>query len=193
MLTYPAVAAINHLLAQNDWARQRLLRFAGKTVRIEASPLVLVWAILPDGTLGQADVATSADAVCMIPPSALPRLAVQDERVHAQIRNEGDAALLAEIFYLFRNLRWDAAEDLSRVSGDVAAERIVGIARLARRQATGALLSLSQAAVEFWTEERPVIAKPRRIEEFAAGVDALRDDLARLEQRIRRLQPRDPA
>jgi ubiquinone biosynthesis protein UbiJ len=51
-------------------------------------------------------------------------------------------------------------------------------------------LNLSQAATEYWTEEHPLLAKPRDIADFAQQVDRLRDDVARLEQRIRNLSTR---
>ncbi len=187
MFAQPSAAALNHLLTQNSWALQRLVRFAGKTARFHIAPFSFAFTVLPDGTLRSADAATSADAVCVIAPSLLPRLALHDEKAHAGIRSEGDAGLLAEIFFLSRNLRWDAAEDLSRVTGDIAAERIVQTVQHTHRQLLDAAANLSQAAAEYWTEERPLLAKPQHVTAFMQHVDTLRDDVARLEQRINRL------
>lgn len=187
MFALPSAAALNHLLTQNSWALQRLARFAGKTARFDIAPFSLAWTILADGTLCNADAATSADAVCGIAPSLLPRLALHDEKAHSEIRSEGDAALLAEIFFLSRNLRWDAAEDLSHVTGDIAAERIVQAVQSTNQQLRDGALNLAQAAAEYWTEERPLLAKPQQVVEFMQQVDTLRDDVARLEQRIKRL------
>jgi ubiquinone biosynthesis protein UbiJ len=175
------------MLTQNSWALQRLVRFAGKTARFDIAPFSFAYTILPDGTLLNADPASSADAVCVIAPSLLPRLALHNEKAHAGIRSEGDAALLTEIFFLSRNLRWDAAEDLSRVTGDIAAERIVQTVQSTHQQLREAAVNLSQAAAEYWTEERPLLAKPQQIAAFMQQVDTLRDDVARLEQRINRL------
>ncbi len=190
MLAQPSAAALNHLLKQNGWAQQRLARFAGRTARFDIAPFSFAWTILPDGTLQSADPATSADAVCKIAPSLLPRLALHDEKAHAEVQTEGDAALLTEIFFLSRNLRWDAAEDLSRFTGDIAAERIVQTVQQKRQQLRDAALNLSQAAAEYWTEEHPLLAKPRDVADFVQQVDRLRDDIARLEQRIRNLSNR---
>lgn len=187
MFAQPSAAALNHLLTQNSWALQRLVRFAGKTARFDIAPFSFAYTILPDGTLLNADAASSADAVCVIAPSLLPRLALHDEKAHAEIRSEGDAALLTEIFFLSRNLRWDAAEDLSRVTGDIAAERIVQTVQGTHQQLREAAVNLSQAAAEYWTEERPLLAKPQHVAAFMQQVDTLRDDVARLEQRINRL------
>ena len=181
----PTTSALNHLLAQNSWALPRLARYTGKTVRFDIAPFSFAYTILEDGMLRSADPDTSPDAHCVIAPSLLPRLAVHDEKAHAEIRNEGDAALLAEIFFLSRNLRWDAADDLSRFTGDIAAERIVEAARNTQQQVHNAAVNFSQAAAEYWTEERPLLAKPQQVSVFMHQVDALRDDVARLEQRIK--------
>ena len=95
--------------------------------------------------------------------------------------------MLAEIFYLSRHLRWDAAEDISRVTGDIAAERLVRLTETGHQQISDSALNFSLALAEYWTEERPLLAKSIHIHSFVQQVDALRDDVARLEQRIIRL------
>ena len=172
---------------QNSWALERLAHFSGKTIRFEISPLVFAFTILSDGSLDNADTTSSADALCIVPPSLLPRLALQDESAYAEIRSEGDSGLLSEVFFLARNLRWDAAEDLSRITGDIAAERIVNFIQGAHQQLRDSALNLSQAAAEYWTDERPLLVKSHQVDFFMRQVDTLRDDVSRLEQRIKRL------
>ena len=178
---------LNHLLAQNSWALQRLACFSGKTARFDIAPFSFAFMILSDGSLQSVDPATSVDAQCVIAPSLLPRLAAHDENAHAEIQSEGDAPLLTEILFLSRNLRWDAAEDLSSFTGDIAAERLVQTFHSAQQQMRDAAVNLSQSAAEYLTEERPLLAKPQQLSAFMQQVDTLRDDLARLEQRIDRL------
>ena len=185
MITRLSASALNHLLAQNNWAFERLARFSGKTVRFDVAPFSLAYTVLPDGSVCHAEETAIADAISVIAPSLLPRLALHDELAHADIQSTGDAALLTEVFYLWRNLRWDAAEDLSAVTGDIAAERIVQA--VSSKQLFSSALNLAHATAEYFTEERPLIAKPRHINAFIAQVDGLRDDMARLEQRIVRL------
>jgi len=142
--------------------------------------------------LQRAGLESIPDAHCVIPPSLLPRLMLHDEMAHSGIDASGEAALLAEIFYLSRNLQWDAADDLSRITGDIAAERIVQAARITRRRLREGALSLAQAAAEYWTEERPLLAKPQQVSDFMRQADTLRDDVARLEQRLKTLTPNRP-
>ena len=130
-----------------------------------------------------------------MPASLLPRLALHDAsnllsaEADTQIVSSGDAALLDEIFYLSRNLRWDVAEDLSKITGDIVAERAVQFAKASRQQMDAAVLNLSQALAEYWTEERPLLAKPQQIADFAHEVAGLQDKVETLEQRINRLTP----
>src|SRR5574340_389088 len=124
MFARTSAAVLNHLLAQNEGASTRLARFAGRTARFDIAPFSFACTILADGTLRSADPGAAADAVCVIAPSLLPRLALHDEKAQADICAAGDAALLAEIFFLLRNLRWDAVKDLSLITGNPIAERI---------------------------------------------------------------------
>ncbi len=187
MFAQPSAAALNHLLAQNSWAQPRLLRFAGKTVRFNVAPFSFAYIILSDASLQASDRAASADVELNIAPSLIPRLLAKDETARNAIQAQGDAALLAEIFYLSQNLRWDAAEDLSKITGDIAAERIVGAVQNSHAQLNEGVLHLSQAAAEYWTEERPLLAKPAHLTKFSGAVDDLRDDVARLAARVQRL------
>jgi ubiquinone biosynthesis protein UbiJ len=193
MFSQPAVAAINHLLSQNSWALPRLAKFAGKTAQFDIAPFSFACTILGDGLLRATDSGSSPDASCVLAPSLLPRLALKDENAHAEIRSAGDAELLKEIFYLSRNLDWDAAEDLSHVTGDIAAERIVQTLHNAHQHISDAAVNLSHAAAEYWTEERPLLAKPRHVSTFIQQVDQLRDDVARLELRINRMLSGKPS
>src|SRR5512145_698476 len=99
MFAQPAIAALNHLLVQNSWALPRLSRFAGKTVRFEIVPFSFSCSVCGDGRLRTADTDASADVLCRLVPSLLPRLATHDEQAYSEIYSEGDQALLSEIFF----------------------------------------------------------------------------------------------
>jgi ubiquinone biosynthesis protein UbiJ len=87
-------------------------------------------------------------------------------------------------------LRWDVEEDLSRVFGDVAAHRLTGSAQAMAQWAKMSGENLMRSFSEYWTEERPAVAAANDLAGFAADVDRLRDDLARLEKRISKLAAR---
>jgi ubiquinone biosynthesis protein UbiJ len=48
-------AAVNHLLARESWARDRLIPYAGKTARLVVPPVTLTLLVQPDGYLSAVD------------------------------------------------------------------------------------------------------------------------------------------
>jgi ubiquinone biosynthesis protein UbiJ len=84
-------------------------------------------------------------------------------------------------------LRWDVEEDLSRVFGDVLAQRMVAGGRRLTAWNKEAAGKLAQNLAEYWIEEQPLLARPAAVRQFLNDADQLRDDLARLEKRIEAL------
>jgi ubiquinone biosynthesis protein UbiJ len=144
--------------------------------------------IQSDGSLCSVEAAGTADARCIIPFTLLPRLAMKDEKAYAEIRTEGDSALLTEIFYLSRNIRWNIAMDIGRLTGEDRAERIVQFGQEQKEKLDNTFANLARMAGDYLTEEHPVLAGKDQVSEFIGQVDKLRDDVARLEQRIEHLK-----
>ena len=96
----------------------------------------------------------------------------------------GNARLATEILALLHYLRWDVEEDLSRVLGDVLAHRVVGTARGIAAWQAEAARRLAENLMEYAIEERRMVVARAEFDDFAAAVAKLRDDLARLDQRI---------
>ena len=188
----PAAAAVNHVLRASAWARAELQRHAGKTARFELVPFVFSLTVLDSGEVA----AAAADAVpavtLRVTPGLALRLAARDESAWKEVDAAGDTDFAATINQLARNLRWDVEEDLSRAFGDIAAHRMVETGRALKRWGEQSAEGLARAFAEYWTEERPLIASTRAVREFANDVDALRDDVARLEKRIEILVSRKP-
>ena len=99
----------------------------------------------------------------------------------------GNARLAAEVLELLRYLRWDVEEDLSRVFGDVLAHRIAVTTRDFISWQVEAGKRLAENIMEYAVEERGMVVARGEHDEFAAAVAKLRDDLARIEQRIARI------
>ncbi|MCQ9373576.1 hypothetical protein NMQ14_04870 [Methyloversatilis sp. XJ19-13] len=193
LLAATALKVLNHLLAQTPGARERLSRHAGRHARLAAGEIAVAFAIAPDGTLAVSAESTPS-VTLRLPADALLRLPHQGEGVLREARIEGDAALAETLGQVLRSLRWDAAEDLSRVVGDVAAERVVGGAR-SMLSAGGDLANrFANAGSEYVADEAQMLIRPAASAAFASAVDILRDDYSRLQKRIelleRRAQPK---
>lgn len=184
MLAVPIVGFVNHLLEQEAWARDRLAPFAGKRVRVTASPLPdLAFAVREGGLLEPAP-SGAPDLVIALSAAALPGLARRDESVLQGVAFTGDADLAAGLQFLFRHLKWQVEEDLSRVIGDVAAHRIVGAGREFIEWQKDAAERLGQNLAEYLTEEAGVLAPAAELARFARDVAELSDAVERLEKRL---------
>ena len=175
--------SINHLLARNSWARERLSPFAGKAARIECPPFTINLVLRPDGHVDPASQ-MPADVTIRFTPGLAVRLAARDEAAWKEVAVSGDTDLAEALNYVGRNLRWDAEEDLARVFGDIAAHRMVQAGETLRQWGAQATDNLARSFTEYWTEEQPLIARAADVEKFCRDVDHLRDDIARLEKRL---------
>jgi len=189
-----AAAGLNHLLAQQPWAAERLKAFAGQCVEFRCPPFPnLRLAILDTGFTEQARADAESALVVKLSPGALPLVLARDEAALKEIEVEGSAELASAIQYLFRHVVWDIEEDLSRFFGDIVAHRLVSGGKAFVAWQRDAATRLAENWVEYWTEEQPLLARPADVEKFCREVDTLRDDAARLEKRIERLKdPRRP-
>jgi ubiquinone biosynthesis protein UbiJ len=183
-----AVSALNALLRREDWARARLVRHAGKTVRFALGGFSLGLTIDSEGLAAQADAAVVPDVTLTVAPEKLPlpRLGADRERPDfAEATHiSGDAALAQVVSDLSKQLRWDPEDALARVVGDIAALRLVGGARAA---------SLRQAenVSEYLSEESGMLASRPALEqwrldlaELNARAEALARSAAALQTRL---------
>lgn len=188
MLPHPGIFALNHLLNAEAWARDKLKPYAGQCVEFRSPPLpALRLDILDTGLLRAAAEDAAPNLVVNIGAAALPAALRGEDALLREIGIEGNADLAGTVQYLFRHLRWDIAEDLSRVFGDVIAQRMVSEGRRFAAWNREAAQKLAQNFAEYWTEEQTLLARPADVRQFLADVDQLRDDLARLEKRIETL------
>ena len=96
-----------------------------------------------------------------------------------------------QLGFVLRKLRWDGEEALSRVIGDIAAHRAVGTVRSLAGWHRQTAQNLLENLAEYFGEEQPVLVKRHALEDFSRTTTVLRDDLARLEKRLRKLESRN--
>lgn len=187
----PAVlpsAAINHLLAQEAWARARLVPHAGKVAVFDAGVMALRLKVTEDGLVQTADADDAANVTIRVQLSDLPLILQNRERAFSYVRIEGDADFANAISQLSQSLRWDAEDDLSRLLGDIAARRVVQGAQGALRGVQALHQSVTENVAEYFLEENPLLVRPRAVADFTQDVTRLRDDVARLAKRIEKLK-----
>lgn len=181
------LAALDHLLEGAAWARDRLTPFAGRQAHLVMPPFSAAFTVSPAGRCIAADVEASPDVIVHLPADAPLRLLQGIDRVMAGVRVEGNAEFATELSFVFRNLRWDAEEDLSRLVGDIAAHRLVqGAERFACWQRQAAR-NFAANLGEYLTMENPLLVSRREFDEQREGIARLNSDLIRLEARCKTL------
>ncbi|WP_432381231.1 ubiquinone biosynthesis accessory factor UbiJ [Duganella sp. P38] len=184
----PASAAINHLLAQEPWARQQLQRHAGKIAAIDAGSVALRLRVTADGYLEPAPADEAARVTIRVKLSDLPLIAQNRERAFSYVQIEGDAEFANAISSLSQSLRWEAEHDLEKVVGPVLAVRAVSGARAAMAAVANGHQKLAENVAEFLLDEKQVLVRPQTVEAYSADVTRLRDDVERAAKRLARLE-----
>lgn len=201
MLAFPSFLApasvcarlLNSLLRREDWARERLARHAGKSVRFVAGPWNVGLAIQSGGLLDVSDAVIVPDVTLTLPSEKLAQLPVilrkgDTDEITALLHIQGDAALAQAVSELARGLRWDIEDDLARVMGDVAALRLVGAAKGFSRSARRSATRLAENTGEYLVEEsRQVLGRPA-FEDWREQLGTMRHRLEQLEGRVERIE-----
>jgi ubiquinone biosynthesis protein UbiJ len=187
-LGWPFSFVLNHLLQAEPWARKRLEPFAGEVVELRAAPFpALRFTVLPGG--GVEAGGTAASLVVTLAPDVLLAALRGEEHLLRSVEVAGNAQLASEVMQLVRHLRWDVEEDLSRVLGDAAAHRLVGLGRGFAAWQADAARRLAAALADYGTEEQRLLVRRGEHAGFAAAVAHMRAALDRLDKRIDRLGP----
>jgi ubiquinone biosynthesis accessory factor UbiJ len=187
-LSMPAAATINHLLAQESWARTELKLHAGKVAVIDASPAVLRLRVAPDGMVEAAGSEAAAAVTIRLKLSDLPLIAQNRERAFSYVQIEGDAEFANAISHLSQSLRWEAEYDLEKLVGPIAAVRLVQGAKAVVQGARNGQRKVAENVAEYFLDENPLLIRPVTAESFAADVTRFRDDVERASKRLEKLE-----
>lgn len=151
------VLLVNHVLAAEPMAAQRLRPHAGKCIQLQLRdiPPLLSWlpssltmAVTAAGLLEWRPVATDRGDLVATLDASNPAQAVADAVAGRRPRLEvaGDAALAADVNWLAEHLRWDLQDDLARLVGDGPAMQLVRIATAAAAGLRDAMRSVAPSA-----------------------------------------------
>jgi ubiquinone biosynthesis protein UbiJ len=188
-LLRPFESMLNRHIAASGRARAHLaeldgrsmeLRFAATPVRVRLASSGGALALRPAGD-------EPADAVIEGTPLAFLRLARGEATKSIRAGGmdvQGDAEIAEGFRRLLDAARPDLEEELSRLTGDVAAHYLARFARdtAAFGRRAGELFARNVA--EYLTEESRDLPAPIEVEEFVEGVDRLRESVDRLEARL---------
>ncbi len=183
-----AAPVINHLLAQEAWARDALALHTGKLACIDFGTAALRLQVQPGGMVQAGDAGLAADVTIRVKLADLPLIAQNRERAFSYVKIEGDAEFANTISQLSQGLRWEAEADLEPWLGTIAASRLVSTAKTAVETAQSTHQKVMENVAEFLLEEQPMLVRPSTVEDFSGEVARLRDDVERAAKRLQKLE-----
>lgn len=195
--------AINRILTLDPAACGRLAALHGRVIRIALRGTGIELNFVPghDGRLqllgsieGETDCTLSGSPVDLIRASDQTEGAAQLFAGHVSI--DGDTGIAQRFSEALAGIDIDWEEQLSRLTGDIAAHEIGRGVRVAQREGARIGRSARDSLSEYLTEEARLLPHALEVEDFLTDVDTLRDDVERLAARIALLERRkggDPA
>lgn len=187
--------ALERALALDPDARDALGPLQGRRLVLRlASPPLALQLTVDDRSLkvGPVDEAVEPDLAVRSTLggllSQMPGLRPGDGVPVGKMRIEGDAELARRVQALARGFDPDWEAPFAEVFGDVIGVQIARGLAGALRQAKVTGQALARSAAEYVTEESRDVVAPAELEAFHEDVDVLRDDVERLDARIRRLR-----
>ncbi len=195
LLTQALARGVNVLLRSDPDGMAGLAELEGRCICVQAQGLDVAWllTIKADGIQMSSTDATggSADVVLTGSPPALLGLAVNRQGAQSfgkDVVIQGDIDVMQRLKLAFDNIDFDFEEPLAQVLGDIAARELMKQARSARAFGGRAGRNLSRDISEYLVEQGRFVTAATEVEEYNASVDDLRDEVARMEERIQNLK-----
>jgi len=181
-----AIAVLNRMLTREQWARDKLAPFAGRSARFDAPPFTLTLQVADGGMFAAADQGEPAVTIG-VALSSLPLAMLDPQAAMKDVRLSGDAEFAQALAFVLQNLRPEPEEELSRFIGDAAAQRLVGLMRASASQWKQIADNMLDSTAHYVVKENPMVVGSDDLGAFTQDVNRLRDAVARAEKRIDRL------
>lgn len=179
---------LNHLLAGERWARERLQPFSGQTLAVHCGALLWHFEVALDGSFLAAEVIGEPTVRIELPANAPVLLLTDRAAIFAQAQLRGPAEFCETLAFVFRHLRWDIEADMAARIGDIPARRLHQFLGGTLRWQADAVQRLAANAVEYFTEEQPALLSRQQLAPHRAAIAGLFAQLDRLEERLRSLR-----
>ena len=180
-------AFLNHQLAHESWALDRLIKHAGSIVHLLIGPADLYLLIDERGQFVAGDKTQVADVTLALPNDVMAKLIFDRDAMFGAFKISGSADIAETLAFVLRNLRWDVEGDMAKLIGDIPARRFARMGAALLLQLKQNINRVGENVAEYATEDSFLLTSRQSIQMFVCNVDTLRDDVARLEKRLNRL------
>ena len=185
--------AINRYLALDPEMLTKLAAFSGKVIKIELSGIGKQFYIFPSdrGVDVRAEYDEDADTVLRGTPIALFKMGMTSNAATMLLKGEveitGDTRLGHQFKQAFSEMDIDWSEPLAELVGDGLAYQLQQASKKFVSWGKQSLQSVSLSASEYLQEESRDVVTETELEIFSQNVDKIRNDVDRLEAKIKKL------
>ena len=191
-LLQPLAGMINRRIREKTPARALCEHLDGRTMalRVKDSSLTAYLRVEEDALLLTSEYSGEPDVVLTGTIVALARLAGSSGEAvirEGGIDLNGDALVAQQFQKLLQLGRPDAEDELARLLGQGAAHGVGTMARNFHAWSRDARATMQQNVAEYLQEETRAVPGRHEIEAFQSDIELLRDEVARLEARVKRI------
>jgi ubiquinone biosynthesis protein UbiJ len=161
----------NRALESEAWAREKLAKHAGRTMRFDVGPVRLTFGVDADGKLAASEAAPHL--VLTIEPLRLPALLADPSRWGELVAAEGDAPLAATLAELAPTLAWFVERLFSRALGPIAGQQLADAGRRLLTLPEYASERFADSVARYVGGEARLAVRAPEAQRFAAEVDEL--------------------
>ncbi len=189
----PLASVLNRNIRGSTPARELCEELSGALIAVRVRDTALAaYFDVGDDTLGVVTT-TTKDPDVIIEGSLVTLARMAGSSRESAIRDgllslSGDAEIASRFQQLLEFAKPDLEEELAGVVGDVAAHRLGELARGLSHWGREARSTMGENIREYLQEESRDVPSRYEVERFSTDVSILRDDVARIEARLNRLQ-----
>lgn len=188
-------AVVNHLLDQHRSAKSRLKVEAGKTVAISVAPFLMVLRVNDQGYFQPSRAAQGVevpeDTRISMEWSDLVGAVSARGQLGRKAQLSGDLDFAQVVASVLSDLQWDPEHDLARVVGDAQAVWIMNSLSALGTSLQDVVTRFKSNLREYVVHEKSMAPTASEMDAFRQDVESLRDELARLDKRLQRIEPND--
>ncbi|HEX4917856.1 MAG TPA: SCP2 sterol-binding domain-containing protein [Limnobacter sp.] len=182
----------NHLLDQQRSSKSKLQAEAGKVLSVAVAPVTLMFRINDQGyfqtTQSSAGLHPPADTSIALQWADLIGAVNNPGGVARKASIQGDMDFAQTVSTVINDLSWDPERDLARVVGDAQAVWVMNTLAALGTNARDVVQRFKSSLREYVVHEKSLTPTASEFDDFRSEVNKLRDDLARLEKRIAKIQ-----
>ncbi len=183
--------AVNRVLADEPWARERLAAHAGRAFSLRVGPLMTGFRIDGEGALASAPlVGTTPDLVLTLSPFNVPAFLANPARWDEFVTEEGDVELGGTLKELAQTLPWLVEKLCARAFGPIVGQRVADAGRRALELPEYASRRVGENVGSYARDEVEWLAHPADMRALGDEAQALATRIDVLDARVESLAAR---